>query len=138
MWYLDEPLVETFTKIIKKKPDFYFFGLESWRFVYTHAATVMSGIPRMFAVSGDKLYRMETSVWTTAKWFPDKVETLSFSQIRRAKRSRFIFAHFWQIELSDGKLLRLVVNPWLYLRLHGQKEGIRRFEEKLKTKPWTN
>lgn len=138
MWYLDEPLVESFTKIIGKKPEFYFFGLESWSLVFVPAAhtNVATGTGRMIAWSGNKLYMMETSQLTTAKWFPDKLKIIEFKDIKRARRTRFFFAHFLQIEMKNGDLLRLVVNPWLYLRLHGQREGIRLFEEALAQKPW--
>jgi hypothetical protein len=137
MWYLDEPLTEAFTKIIGKKPDFYFFALESWRLVFVPAAhtNIATGTGRMLAWSGNKFYMMETSEMTTAKWFPDKVEIIDFKDVQSASRTRFLWIHFFNLELKDGKVLRLVANTWFYRRLHKHTEGIRLFEEKLDQKP---
>lgn len=134
MWFLDSALKSAYSEIIGSEPEFYCFGLESWRMVYAGKTAVMTGVPRMLAWHKNTLYMMQTSDWTTAKWFPDKVKSIPFDQIKSANKSRFFFAHFLTLELTSGEMLRLVVNPWLYWRLHGQREGIRRLEEKLAQK----
>ncbi len=137
MWYLDEPLTEAFTKIIGKKPDFYFFALESWRLVFVPAAhtNIVTGIGRMVAWSGNKIYLLQTSDFTTAKWFPEKVKIIDFKDVIKTKRSRFLWVHSFTLELKNGDRLSLVANTLLYLRLHRHSEGIRLFKEKLEQKP---
>lgn len=137
MWYLDEPLTAAFTKIIGKKPEFYFFGLESWRLTFVPAAhtNVATGTGRMVAWSGNKLYMMQTGDMTTAKWFPDKVKIIDFKDVKSASHSRFLWIHSYRMEMKDGKILTLVANTLFYRRLHKHWEGIRLFEEKLDQKP---
>lgn len=137
MWYLDKPLVESFTKIIGKKPEFYFFALESWRFVFVPAAhtNVVLGIPRMVAWSGNKIYLLQTSDFTTAKWFPDKVDVIDFKDVQKVSYKKFLWLHFLSLQVSENKIINLVANTLFYRRLHGHKEGIQRFEEKLTQKP---